>query len=274
MERDPRSDEKVNQLEWTIVTGASSGVGLEMAKQLAEKGRPVVIVARRENILRELAAEWTAKWQTPVLALGIDLASPRGVAELVQQIGGRKIIGLINNAGLGNLGAFVEREWEVHERILHLNIITLTHITHALLPRMLKQGHGQILNVCSVGAYFATPFFNIYCASKAFVFYFGNALNEELRGTGVSVTTFCPPTFESGFHEVAQTVKAAKYFGRVPSSETMAKQALKAMRRKRRVSIPTIYGHLLSWVGLWVPRGLMLPYIGGTIRRRMAKGHL
>ena len=193
-----------------LVTGASSGLGEEFALQLAPQVKQLVLVARRESLLLDLAARLRAGHpQLEVAVMVEDLtladASDRLAATLAQQ--GLAPDLLVNNAGMGDYGEFATAQWPRIESMLRLNIEALTHLTHALLPGMIRRGSGAILNVSSIAGLLPLPDFAVYAATKAYVTSFSEALRIELRGHGIRVLTVCPGPVHTGFGAVARRGK-------------------------------------------------------------------
>ncbi len=183
-----------------VVTGASSGIGRELARQAAGHGYDVVLVARREERLRALAAELhrTGAAARPVAA---DLSDGSGVGRVVAALAGAPVDVLVNDAGVGGRGAFaVERDLAADLAMIRLNVLALVELTGLLLPGMVDRGHGGVLNVASIAGYLPGPGQAVYHATKAFVRSFGQALSEETRGTGVRVTTLSPGPVRTEFH--------------------------------------------------------------------------
>ncbi len=185
-----------------VVTGASSGIGRELAALAAREGYDLVVVARREGRLATLADQLAGPASvTPLVA---DLASPDGVQRLLSHLDGQPVEVLVNNAGVGGRGRFsVERDLQADLAMLALDVTAVVALTGAILPGMLDRGSGRILNVASIAGYLPGPGQAVYHASKAFVRSFGLALAEETRGTGVSVTTLSPGPVRTEFAAAA-----------------------------------------------------------------------
>ena len=189
-----------------LVTGASSGLGSEFARQLAPVAGSLVLVARRNERLEELRAELTGKFpELSVFIYAADLADEGRRVKLVGWLQEHGIVVdfLINNAGLGDHGLFETSEWERVRSMLDVNIDGLTHLTHLLLPTLRAAGRAAILNVSSVASFFPLPNMAVYSATKAYVTSFSEAMRMELLDTGVSVTALCPGPVKTEFFEVA-----------------------------------------------------------------------
>jgi len=231
-----------------LITGASSGLGAEFARQLAPHAQSLVLVARRNDRLEALRAEFGERF--PDLAVFIyatDLADEgsrvRLVAWLREQ--GIAVDFLVNNAGLGDHGAFEDSEWTRVRAMLDVNISALTHLSHLLLPVLRASGRAAILNVSSVASFFPLPNMAVYAATKAYVTSLSEALRMELRDTGVSVTALCPGPVQTEFFDVAtregDEANAAHYES-MPifkvSPEVAARAGLLAVSRDRPRVVP------------------------------------
>jgi uncharacterized protein len=188
-----------------LVTGASSGLGVAFARRLAAMGADLVITARRAENLEALAKDLRDRHGVGVTVLALDLAEPGSAAALFAraEADGRTVDVLINNAGGGIHGYFVDIPWEQTARQIQLNVVTLTELTHRFAAAMRARGRGHILNVASIGAYTPSPSYATYSAGKAFVRDFTEAIAYELRDTGVRVCCLCPGGTLTEFHQAA-----------------------------------------------------------------------
>ena len=187
-----------------VVTGASGGIGLELARLAARDGHDVMIVARSHDRLDEVARELASAHGVGASTVPADLADPAGVAAVVAALEGTEVDVLVNNAGVGGRGKFaVERSLADDLAMVQLNVNAVVQLTGAVLPGMVTRGRGGVLNVSSTAAYMAGPLQAVYYASKAFVKSFSEALTEECRGTGVRVTALCPGPVDTGFAQAA-----------------------------------------------------------------------
>jgi short-subunit dehydrogenase len=245
-----------------LVTGASSGIGVELARDLARRGHDLVLVARREPALRQLADELSKAFGVACQVLAQDLTAPDGVTALVAQLATRGLSPdvLINNAGLGLIGHHLRNRWEDEQRMIDLNITALTRLTHALLPAMKQRGRGRILNVASTAAFQPGPGMAVYFASKAYVLSYSEGLHQELQGSGVTVTALCPGPTESEFVEVAsrnkQRISLADRFPFAPAA-SVARYGIEALMRGQAVAIPGFVNKLGAWSTRITPRWLM-----------------
>jgi uncharacterized protein len=241
-----------------LVTGASSGVGLEMARVLAETQHDLVLVGRRKDALEAIADTLRSTHGVSVSSFAKDLSEPNAAAELWAEVGraGHAIDILINNAGTAVYGPLADQHDEAVTRMLALNVIALTSLTRLALPAMLSRRWGRILNVASVVAYQpAGPRMAAYYASKSYVLSFSKGLAQELRGTGVSVTALCPGTMDTPFDESAGASRTILYRYVPRSSATMvARAGYRAMMRGSTVRIPGVLTKLIAFAGELPPR--------------------
>lgn len=213
-----------------LITGASSGIGLELARIHAEKGGDLVLVARSEDKLEALKAELEAAHGVSVRVLARDLTepgAPQAVYDAVRAAG-LDISCLINNAGFGGRGKFHERAWAEDRAMIQLNIVALTELTRLFLPGLVARGRGQILNVSSTASFMPGPLQAVYFATKAYVTFFSNAIAEELRGTGVTVTNLMPGATETAFAKVADMERTG-LFERAVSARSVAQDGYDGM---------------------------------------------
>ena len=248
-----------------LITGASSGIGADLARQLAERGYNVTLTARRKERLEELADELREAHDIVADVEPCDLGSTSARGRLINKMQGgeREVVGLCNNAGFGNLGNFLDHELEEEVNVVRLNVDTVHHLTGAFLPRMVEQGAGAVLNVASTAAFQPLPGFATYAASKAFVHSFSEALHAELSGTGVSVTSLCPGFTRTEFDQRAGAEDAAS---KLPGftwmdSEPVAREAIEGMIAGRRTVVPGVLNKAVSTSGRFVPRTVLLPLV-------------
>ena len=187
-----------------LITGASSGIGLELAHLFARDGYRLVLVARNRSTLRQLGDDLQSRYSITVRIEPKDLAHPATPAELYQELQESGIVldVLVNNAGFGGAGAFVSTDWNHEAEMMQVNMVALTHLTKLFLPQI-RAREGMIMNVASTAAFQPGPFMAVYYASKAYVLSFTEALAEELRGTGVKVSCLCPGPVKTNFQKRA-----------------------------------------------------------------------
>lgn len=191
---------------WALVTGASSGIGAEYARQLAERGMNVLVSARRLDRLEKLSTDLKSKYGVEVFCIKNDLGEPGGARELFEKAiaGGRKIQILINNAGVGSYGPFHKRPLDKQLGLIQVNVTALTELTHRFTTHMLDHGlSSHITNVASIAAYQSVAYFAVYSGTKSFVRALSETLSSELKDTNISVTCVCPGGTTTEFMEQA-----------------------------------------------------------------------
>jgi short-subunit dehydrogenase len=245
-----------------LVTGASSGIGAELARELARHGHDLVLAARGLAPMQALATE-LADLGAAATVIAADLSRPGAAAALADEIAGRglAIDVLINNAGLGAAGRFDRIDPGRIGEIVQVNIVALTELTHLLLPGMIARGHGKIMLVASVAGFQPGPRMAAYFASKAYVLSLGEALAYELRGTGVTVTTLCPGATATRFFDVAGANHSvmARRLRRMMPAERVARLGYRGLAAGRRVVITGAMNRLVALAGRYAPRRLTLP---------------
>lgn len=261
MQKNAGSPGETGEKMWALITGASSGIGLELARLIAGDGYSLVITARRSDRLEELAAELQGRHGVEVLPLQADLSRPGSAEELHRQLFDRRILPsiLVNNAGFGELGSFYETDPKRISSMVQLNCTSLTELTRCFLPEMVARGTGRVLNLSSVAAFQPGPFMATYYATKAYVQSLSEALAEELHGTGVTVTALCPGPTASEFQQEAK-MDTAKYFsrGRIPTAREVAEYGYRSMLRGKRVAVNSLSYRLLLFVSRFLPRLLVV----------------
>lgn len=226
-----------------LITGASGGIGLELARLCAKGGHDVILVARSKEKLEELAKYLSGMYQVRAEVIVADLAdfeAPQAILGEVERRG-MAVDVLINNAGVGLWGLFGRQELARIHSVLQVNIVGLTTLTRLVLPRLVSQRRGRILNVASAGGFAAGPLQAVYFASKAYVLTFSEAIAEELVGTGVTVTALCPGPVPTGFNDAAGS--GQNNLGASPlvlSAAAVAQVGYRGMMRGRRVVVPGV----------------------------------
>lgn len=244
----------VNDPGWMVITGASSGIGAEMARLAAARGRPLVLVARREERLRALAAGLQVK--TEIVAL--DLQAPEGAARLMEALDARGIVPetLVNNAGFGLRGGFATMPYDEQMAMVELNVATLTRLCRLALPGMIGRRRGGIVNVASMAAYQAIPFMAVYAATKAYVVSLSEALHEEVRRHGVVVTAVCPGPTKTEFSQRANMEKSKLFTTGAMSAADVARIGLDGHEKGRAVVITGGRNHAMGIGSKLMPRAL------------------
>lgn len=239
-----------------LITGASSGLGAEFARQLAAAGCDLVLVARRRERLDALRDELTSAHGATVEIHPADLAEPHAPEELFRAVteGGRAVDILVNNAGYGLYGPFAEIPWESERRMLQLDILALVQLTKLVLPGMRDRDSGHILQIASNGAYQPTPLYASYAAAKSFVLSFGEALAYELRDTGVRCTVLSPGITATEFLDVSGQRPTLYQRLFMMRAETVVRIGLRRMLRGRSSTIAGWRNAVMAWSLRFVPR--------------------
>jgi uncharacterized protein len=241
-----------------VVTGASSGIGAELARELARRGYGVTLVARRKEKLTELADELHEAHAVTAAVESADLQDPGARDRLVESLANRPVVGLVNNAGYGATGPFAESDLDWQQNMVQLNCQAVVHLTGLLLPRLIDDGAGAVLNIASLAACQPIPNMATYAASKAFVLAFSEAVHSELAGSGVSVTAVQPGPVKTEFWELAGEKGRNPGAAFVPAEE-VARQAVDGMVHGRRTVVPTLKWKGAAVAGRFVPRTVQLP---------------
>jgi short-subunit dehydrogenase len=227
-----------------LVTGASSGIGADLARELARRGANVILVARRADRLASLAAELTALGVTAA-AVPCDLADPAARTALAATHPGVDI--LVNNAGLGVFGMFADSDWNKVDNMLEVNVVALTHLTHLFGKAMAARGYGRVLMVASTAAFQSVPFYAAYAATKAYVLSLTDALNVEFSRQGVKFTTLCPGTTESEFFDVAVQKKSIFVQKSMMTSAAVAKIGVDALAAGKGTAVAGVMNALMAF---------------------------
>ncbi|MDQ1705489.1 MAG: uncharacterized protein QOF18_1855 [Frankiaceae bacterium] len=246
-----------------LVTGASAGIGRELAAILAREGHDLVLVARRVDELTALAAELKERYAADSRVIPADLARPDAAQEIVDDLGPSAVVDvLVNNAGFGGHGAFHKRDRDAELRMIAVNVTALTDLTRLLLPGMVERGRGQVLNVASTAAFQPGPFMAVYYATKAYVLSLSQALAEELSGTGVTVTCLCPGVTETEFQKVAGVEDVPLTKGPLSmTAQAVAEAAYKAMRRGKLIVVPGLHNKIGAQSVRFAPRRMILKVV-------------
>jgi short-subunit dehydrogenase len=247
--------------EWALITGASMGIGHELAKVFAAEKFNLVLVARSEDRLKKVAEELHARHGVETKILIEDLSLPNAPQEIFDSLRDTTISVLVNNAGFGWRGAFAECDLQ-HQALemMHVNMDALVALSRLFVPAMLERKRGRILNVASTAAFQPGPFANIYFATKAFVLSFSTALAEELDGTGVTVTTLCPGSTRTEFFERAE-MKNLRPDWHMMDAGVVARAGFRGMMRGKRVVIPGMMNKLAATLTNFVPTGVTMKIV-------------
>ena len=241
-----------------LVTGASGGLGVDFARELAARGANLVLVARRLELLEQRRAELVTEYGVEVRCITADLAVPEAREALARELeeSGIAVDILINNAGLGLFGDFKDVDWERTDNMLQVDIVALSHLTRLFVGGMVERGRGYIMLLGSTGSFQPSPGYAAYGAAKAYVLSFGHALHFELRGTGVSCTTVCPGVTATDFLQVSGQSKTWYHRMTMMQSTTVARMAVRRMLSRRPQIVTGIMNALSVFPMRILPRSL------------------
>lgn len=245
-----------------LVTGASGGIGLELARLFAKGGHDLILVARNEAKLNELALYLGKMYRCNVAVIPADLSQPEVPEGLMEELKtrGLRVDVLVNNAGFGENKLFAEQDVRRIMEMMQLNMTTLTQLTRLVLPQMLAARKGKILNVASVAAFAPGPLMAIYYATKAYVLSFSEAIGNELKGTGVTVTALCPGPTRTGFAAAAGGTNTNLYNAPgVMDAAPVAEAGYRGCMKGKAVVIPGLLNKILVWVIAFSPRAMVTP---------------
>lgn len=245
-------------MKWALVTGASKGIGEAIAKELSDLGWNLILVARTEPLLKELAKSLGSSGKEHKI-FACDLTDSMDRERLYNFVDAEKIElrALVNNAGFGSNGAFGEQDRLRELRQIELNISALVDLSHLFLGQ-LEKNDGYILNIASTAGFQPGPYMAVYYATKSFVLHFSEALSIELKETGVSVTAHCPGATESEFGKVSGNDKSLLFALRVMDRNVVAKHAIRSMLARKRVAIPGLMNWFVAKSVAFTPRPLVL----------------
>ncbi len=244
-----------------LITGASNGIGLELAKVHASKGDNLVLVARNKSKLDELKTELEKQYKIAVYTIGKDLSAQNAAQEVYEETTKQniQIDYLINNAGFGDFGMFVETDWNKELQMINLNITTLTQFTKLYLQDMVKRRSGKIMNVASTAAFQSGPTMAVYYATKAYVLSFSEAVDNEVNDKGVTITTLCPGATESGFQAAAAMEESNLVKGKkLPTSKEVAEYGYNAMMNGKTVAIHGLLNWIMANSVRFTPRAIVV----------------
>ena len=240
-----------------LITGASGGIGYELALLLARDGFDCILVARSRDKLDELAARLESEFRVKTLVVARDLSKPTAVDEIYEEVSAASmsIDLLVNNAGFPVYGRFVDTDWQTELDMLQVNVVALTALTKLFVRGMVERRNGRILNLASTAAFVPGPLMAVYYASKAYVLSFSQALANELQGTGVTVTALAPGPTRTGFQKRGVMEDSRLVRGQIADAKSVAAAGYRGMMRGKTIVIPGFSNKLIPWVARVSPRG-------------------
>lgn len=257
-------------MKTALITGASSGIGAEFARQLAARKLDLVLVARSQDKLDNLAEQLRQQHGIRTYTITQDLAEPGAASSVARQVEEFGIVVelLINNAGFGAYGSFSESHLERQASMIQLNISALVELTHAFLPAMLKRREGRIINVSSIAGFQPMPYWSVYAASKAFVLSFSEALWAEVKEKGVKVLALCPGPTESNFFTVAEVPSNSEMSSNLNQLDSVENVVTSALAALESGQSNTVTGGLMTQVIANLPRVLPRDVLVGLVEKQ------
>ncbi|MES2765947.1 MAG: SDR family oxidoreductase [Bacteroidota bacterium] len=242
-----------------LITGASGGIGLELARVFAKNHINLVVTARSKEALSILKSELENDYGISVKVITANLSEYENAEDIYNVLKSENIQVdyLVNNAGFGDYGKFHESDRAKQEAMINLNITALTSLTHLFLKDMIRRKNGKILNVASTAAFQPGPLMSVYYATKAFVLHFSEAIANELQGSGITVTALCPGPTESNFQKAANVENSPLFKGKIPTSRDVAEYGFKAMMAGKTVAIHGMKNKILRQAGRIAPRKIL-----------------
>ncbi len=245
-------------MKTALITGASSGIGKELAHYFAKDGIHLVLTARNSAALEKIAIPLKESYGIQIHIFPCDLSEPGGAQKIFDfcENAGIQIDYLINNAGFGDTGLFEQTDWNKNEQMIQLNITALTHLCRLFVPKMKVAGFGKVLNVASTAAFQPGPSMAVYFATKSYVLHFSEALNNELAGSGITVTALCPGPTETNFANAAG-FKSDGIFDnkkKFPSADEVADFGYRAMMKGKSVAIHGTMNYIQANASRFFPR--------------------
>jgi uncharacterized protein len=269
--------------EYALITGASSGIGYELAKVFARNGFNLILVARNLGRLEAVAQELTRDHMTECHVISADLSLMGGVEEVYRRVHEKDLTVsvLVNDAGMGTYGLFHQTDFEMEAQMINLNIVGLTYLTKLFVKEMVENGSGRILNVASVVGFWPVPRMSVYAATKAYVISFSQSLASELKGTGVQVSVLCPGAVETGFLRSGEKEAASSpprlvfrvlRWMRHTDVATVAELGYRDLMRNKRVIVPSVFFRVFRFTMKFMPQGLVSDLRERSRRRNSSTG--
>lgn len=241
-----------------LITGAASGLGYEFSKLAIEDGFDLILIDINTAKLRAVKKELENNHNQKIIIISKDLCKQHVIDEIYEKIKDKNIDMLINNAGFGLFGKFCETEWEQEERMMYLHMMTCTHLTKLVLRKMVRNNHGKILNIASLAAFQPGPFMSVYYASKSFLLSFSEAIANEVKNTGVSITVLCPGPTKTNFQRtVSNTSSKNRLSLNLANATEVAAYGYEALNKKKIIAIPGFFNKILAFLPRILPRNVV-----------------
>ena len=255
----------MKETKTALITGASGGIGYELAKLFARDRHALVLIARNQPQLEKVAAELRRLGSPQVTVVAKDLGELEAPDEIFAETERRKITVdfLVNNAGFGERGPFLKTNLDNELEMVQVNVVALLHLTKLYLPGMVKRRSGRIMQVASTAAFQPGPFMSVYYATKAFVLSFSEATYEELRGTGVTVTALCPGATTTGFADRAGMLNSKLFQMRVMNAQTVAEIGYRGFMAGKPLVVTGLRNRLMAFSVRFGPRALVRRVVRG-----------
>jgi short-subunit dehydrogenase len=258
-------------MAYTLITGASGGIGREFAEIFAREKHDLILVARSEQKLEDLKRQLQDTHKVTVHVLVADLSKPETALKLYEttESHGWAVDTLVNNAGFGALGPFVTSSWKRYAEMIQVNITSLTELTRLYLPLMVANKSGKILNISSTAAFQAGPLMSVYYATKAYVLSFSEGLHEELKDSGVTVTALCPGPTESNFASTAGAQDAMTFqMMKLPSSHEVAEYGYRALMQGKAIAVHGALNKVAATSAHLMPRSILRKVVHSLQKNR------
>lgn len=254
---------------YALVTGASSGIGFELAKILGREGYNLVVVARSLDKLDDLKRIVQKEYKVKVKILQKDLSKNENTREIYDEIKREKIQidVLINNAGFGDYGEFHKSNWRKINEMINVNMAATTYLTKLFLPEMIERKNGYIMNLASVVSFQPVPLMAVYSASKSFVLSFTQSIANEIEGSGVSITALCPGATTSGFQKKSEMSESKVMNSKMATSEEVAEYGYKAMKKRKVVAVHGLKNKFFAFIVRFLPRRFVVNYARASVER-------
>lgn len=255
-----------------LITGASKGIGRELAIVFAKQGYDLILTARSGEVLAELGKRLSKRYRINVTVIEKDLARKEAPEEIYEELKGHTVDILVNNAGFGDYKEFAHSEWEKQYMMVQLNTAALMHMTRLFLPAMIERRQGKILNLASTAAFLPGPNMSVYYATKAAVLSFSQAISKELKGSNVTVTALCPGPTSTNFEKTAGLVNSRLFHSlKVTDARRVAVYGYKSLMKGKPVAVQGLSNKLLVLGAKIAPRGLVLTLIN-QIQSKLREG--